>query len=75
MVLVWLGTLIDMTSGMHKELIVHLQKVSNHNTCGMLLNRKIWSERVEPGNTSPPIAIPVQLKNVNQIEYFKTLLD
>ena len=71
-----------MTSGMHKELLVHLldrifrpeiklkkatnnTECVNHKTCGMLLNRKIWSERVEPGNTSPPIAIPVQLKNMN----------
>lgn len=27
-------------------------------TCGMFSNRRIWSERVEPGKTSPPIAMP-----------------
>lgn len=31
---------------------------TKENTCGMLLNRRTWSERVDPGNTSPPIAIP-----------------
>lgn len=30
-------------------------------TCGMLLNRSTWSERVEPGNTSPPIAMPAKV--------------
>lgn len=31
------------------------------NTCGMLLNRKTWSERVEPGKTSPPMAMPIAI--------------
>lgn len=29
----------------------------------MLLNRQTWSESVEPGNTSPSIAIPAGKKN------------
>lgn len=31
-------------------------------TCGMLLKRRMWSDRVDPGKTSPPIAIPDHLK-------------
>jgi hypothetical protein len=35
-------------------------------TCGMLLNRKTWSDRVEPGKTSPPIAMPITKKDITQ---------
>lgn len=36
-------------------------------TWGILLNRRTWSERVEPGNTSPPIAIPKEFQEHTQI--------
>lgn len=35
-----------------------------YQTCGMLLNRRMWSDRVEPGKTSPPIAIPEYLTGI-----------
>ena len=35
-----------------------------YQTCGMLLNRRMWSDRVEPGKTSPPIAIPKHVKGI-----------
>lgn len=30
----------------------------------MLLNRKTWSESVEPGKTSPPMAMPTVKQDI-----------
>lgn len=35
-------------------------------TCGMLLNRKTWSESVEPGKASPPMSMPTVKQDITQ---------